>query len=80
MLPKVAREGKRCQELPKVEKKDKTTKMQQQLKIIEFQISVLCSSDFFISKGLIPEIANYGFLHLWREGPKAPLTSGRSMD
>ena len=47
--------------------------MQQQWQIIEIQISVFCSSDFFISKGSIPEIANYGFLHLWREGTKAPL-------
>ena len=73
MNKNVARGGKRCQELLKVEKKDKTTKMQQKLQIIEIQISVFCSSDFFISKGSIPEIANYGFLHLWREGPKAPL-------
>ena len=27
----------------------------------------------FLYLGSIPEIANYGFLHLWREGPKAPL-------
>ena len=27
----------------------------------------------FLYLGSIPEIANYGFLHLWHEGPKAPL-------
>ena len=41
--------------------------------MIEIQISAFCSSDFFISRFTIPEIADYGFFHLWREGPKAPL-------